>query len=200
MPEVEEQLDLLIANGGNFLRNTMSDRPNLGYETKAFGRTDGGLYDLATWNDEYWDRFELFLQGTRDRGIIVQIEMWDRFDHSGDPWQDDPFNPKNNINYDEDESGLAPDYPQHPGQNQQPFFYTVPGLEGNQVILKWQQAFVDRVLSFAFQYDRVLYCVDNETSGDPAWGRYWATYITQAAEEEGLSTQDRDVRSVGCPS
>ncbi|MEE3264514.1 MAG: hypothetical protein VX290_16855 [Candidatus Latescibacterota bacterium] len=48
MPEVEEQLDLLIANGGNFLRNTMSDRPNLGYEIKAFGRTDGGLYDLAT--------------------------------------------------------------------------------------------------------------------------------------------------------
>jgi len=46
----------------------------------------------------------------RDRGIIVQIKMWDRFDHSGDPWQDDPFNPKNKINYDEDESGLAPDY------------------------------------------------------------------------------------------
>lgn len=113
----------------------------------------------------------------RDRGIIVQIEIWDRFDHSGDPWQDDPFNPKNNINYDEDESGLAPDYPQHPGQNQRPLFYTVLGLEGNQVILKWQQAFVDRILSFAFQYDHVLYCVDNETSGDPAWGRYWARAV-----------------------
>ncbi|MBT3342672.1 MAG: hypothetical protein HN712_26670 [Gemmatimonadetes bacterium] len=185
MPDVEEQLDLLAANGGNFLRNTMSDRPDLGYEIKAFGCNADGVYDLATWNDEYWDRFERFLEGTHERGIIVQIELWDRFDHSMEPWQTDPFNPKNNVNYDHESSGLAADYPDHPCRNGQPFFYTVPELRNNQIVLPWQQAFIDRVLSLTLQYDHVLYCVDNETSGDQAWARYWADYITARATAAG---------------
>ena len=28
--------------------------------------------------------------------IVVQIELWDRFDFAREPWQDNPFNPKNN--------------------------------------------------------------------------------------------------------
>ncbi|MBT4610993.1 MAG: hypothetical protein HOC05_13195, partial [Gemmatimonadetes bacterium] len=187
MPGVEGQLDLLVQNGGNFLRNTMSDRPDLGYEIKAFGQRDDGLYDLQTWNEEYWTRFERFLTGTNERGIVVQIEMWDRFDHSRGPWLHDPFNPANNINYDAEESGLASDYPAHPGQNRQPFFYTVPQLQDNQILLAFQKAFVDRVLSYTLQHDHILYCVDNETSGDPAWASFWATYITDRAQAAGVA-------------
>jgi hypothetical protein len=34
-----------------------------------------------------------------ERDIIVQIEIWDRFDHTREPWVTDPYNPKNNVNY-----------------------------------------------------------------------------------------------------
>lgn len=48
-----------------------------------------------------------------------------------------------------------------------------------------QRAFVDRLLSVSLQYDHVLYCIDNETSADPAWGRYWAEFIRQRARVAG---------------
>ena len=81
-----------------------------------------------------------------------------------------PLNPANNINYTVEESGLETDYPAHPGGNWQPFFYTVPTLRNNQVVLPYQQAFVDQVLKHSLAYDHVLYCMDNETSGDPEVG------------------------------
>jgi hypothetical protein len=30
----------------------------------------------------YWDRFETMLRETQKRGIVVQIEVWDRFDYT----------------------------------------------------------------------------------------------------------------------
>lgn len=200
IPDLEAHLDLLVSAGGNYIRNTMSDRPASGFEIKAFAMGEDGRYDLTRWNEEYWDRFEKMLQLTSARDIIVQIEMWDRFDHSRAEWQLDPFNPKNNINFSHGESGLASAYPDHPYNSKQPFFYTVPELENNQVVLTFQQAFVDKVMSLSLRYDHVLYCMDNETSGDPAWGRYWAQYIDEGAARAGVSVEltemwdDWDVR------
>lgn len=186
IPDLEQHLDLLLANGGNYIRNTMSDRPDQGFEVKAFGRTEDGLYDLERWNPEYWSRFEHMLQATSDRGIVVQIEMWDRFDHSQGNWDLDPYNPKNNVNYSHETSGLAADYPDHPGQNKQPLFYTVPKLQNNKVVLPYQRAFVDQVLARTLRYSNVLYCIDNETSGDPAWSTYWLQHIRAAAASAGV--------------
>ncbi|HJP33598.1 MAG TPA: hypothetical protein QGF95_23855 [Candidatus Latescibacteria bacterium] len=189
IPDLEAHLDLLVSVGGNYIRNTMSDRPDQGFEIKAFARGEDGRYDLSHWNDAYWQRFEMLLQLTSARDIIVQIEMWDRFDHGQDNWQSDPYNPTNNINYGHDESGLAAEYPDHPGSNGQPFFYTVPELGDNRVVLPFQQAFIDKVLSCSLKYDNILYCMDNETSGDPAWGRYWAKYVGDAAAIAGVDVE-----------
>lgn len=157
VPDLKAHLDLLRSVGGNYVRNTMSDRPTDGYEIKAFARDGSGLYDLNHWNDAYWSRFSDLLRWTAERGIVVQIELWDRFDHSRNPWQEDPYNPKNNVNYSVEESGLALAYPAHPGRNEQPFFYTVPALDDNQVVLPYQQAFIGRVLSISLAWDHVLY-------------------------------------------
>lgn len=189
IPDLEAHLDLLVAAGGNYVRNTMSDRLDLGYEVTAFGRRADGRYDLARWNEEYWARFARFLELTAARDVFVQIEMWDRFDHSRGPWLADPYNPKNNVNYSCEASGLAPDYPSHPLHNEQPFFYTVPALQDNRVVRPFQQAFVDRVLSLTLRHRHILYCIDNETSGDPAWGRYWAEYIREAAAAAGTAAE-----------
>ncbi len=185
IPDLKDHLDKLARAGGNYIRNTMSDRHDKGFEVYPFKRRSDGKYDLAEWNDEYWTRFENLLRWTAERDIVVQIEVWDRFDYSRTNWTAHPYNPRNNINYTEAESGLGPDYPDHPGQNRQPFFFTTPDQRNNTAVLKYQQRFVDKMLSLSLCRDHVLYCMDNETSGEEAWGAYWAGYIRGKAREAG---------------
>ncbi len=178
-------LDSMKAAGANYVRNTMSDRIDRGFELYPFKKADGGLYDLNEWNAEYWQRFEHFLKETASRNIIVQIEIWDRFDYSRENWPLHPYNPINNVNYSAKETGLEAEYPDHPGQNKQPFFFTTPNQRNIEVLLNHQQQFVDKLLSHSFRYNHVLYCMDNETSGEEEWGAYWARYINKKAGEAG---------------
>ncbi len=184
LPELEKHLEEIAEVGGNYIRNTMSDRQDRGFEEYPFKRLDNGKYDLNQWNEEYWQRFENMLHWTYERDIIVQIEIWDRFDYSRDNWPPHPYNPQNNINYSYGESGFEPRYPNHPGANEQPFFFTTPDQHNNQTILQYQKKFVNKLLDVALEYPNVLYCIDNETSGEEAWAVYWAEFIRSRAEEE----------------
>jgi hypothetical protein len=185
LPELKEHLNEMKGVGANYVRNTMSDRNDKGFEVYPFKQLSSGQYDLTQWNDEYWERFENMLRWTAKRDIIVQIEVWDRFDYSTRNWVPHPYNPMNNVNYTHEESGLAGRYPDHPGANKQPFFFTTPKQRDNQVVFSHQQRFVDKMLSYSLRYDHVLYCVDNETSGEEAWGAFWAGHIQQRAAEVG---------------
>ncbi len=80
-PELEDHLDAMKAVGANYVRNTMSDRQDKGFELYPFKRLDNGKYDLDQWNDAYWQRFERFLAETAQRDIFVQIEVWDVTPH-----------------------------------------------------------------------------------------------------------------------
>ena len=184
-----EQLEKLKAAGGNLIRNTMSDRKDQGFEVYPFQQQANGLYDLNTWNQEYWIRFERLLRETDKRGIIVQIEIWDRFDYTdtggSNRWQINPYNPKNNINYTYMESKFSEQYPDHPGANKQPFFFTTPKQDNNLVVLKYQQKFVTKLLDISLKYRNVLYCIDNETKAEEEWGAYWAQYIKQRSSKDG---------------
>lgn len=184
-------LDRLKHAGGNVIRNTMSDRKDKGFEVYPFPQKGDGRYDLTQWNEEYWNRFERLLRETAKRDIIVQIEIWDRFDFTDlrdcDRWQIHPYNPKNNVNYTYEQSGFVERYPDHPGTNKQPFFYTTPKQRDNQVVLQYQQRFVNKILDHSLKYDHVLYCIDNETKAEEEWGRYWATFIKNRAEKAGIN-------------
>lgn len=184
IPDIEAHLDLLAASGGNYVRCTMSSRDE--GNVWPFAQRDDGKYDLTEWNDEYWRRFETFLTLARDRGVIAQIELWDRFDYARDVWERNPYRPVNNVNYTVETSGLKNNYPNHPGSNENPFFYSVPTLRNNETILPIQQAQVDRMLAISLRFPNVLYCMDNETSGAEEWGAYWAEYIVQRAEAAGV--------------
>jgi hypothetical protein len=172
---MEAHLDSLKAIGGNYIRVTMAIGGRLG--GMFAGMTDDGKYDLNQWNDEYWGQFEHVLKLSHERDIIVQVEVWDRFNHSRQSWDHSPYNPGNNINYTYEETGLDSIYPLHPGANVQPFFFTVPELDNNKILLKFQEAFADKLLSISLEYDNVLYCIDNETSGTEEWATYWAEFI-----------------------
>ena len=186
IPDLKEHLEAMKAAGANYIRNTMSDRPDHDFEVYAFKKLGSGKYDLNEWNEEYWKRFAQMLEWTFERDIIVQIEVWDRFDHSRENWLKHPFNPGNNVNYTYEEAGFAREYPDHPGQNKQPFFYTTPEQRNNRVVLPFQQKFVAEMLRHALPYPNVLYCIDNETSGDEKWGIYWTEFIQERAKAAGV--------------
>jgi len=186
VPDLKEHLDAMARAGANYIRNTMSDRRDGGFEVYPFKQLPDGRYDLAQWNDEYWRRFENLLRWTSERGIVVQIEVWDRFDYSTTHWPGHPYHPKNNVNYTFKESGFAPEYPEHPGRNRQPFFFTTPRQRNNLVVLRHQQRFVEEMLRHSLKWGHVLYCMDNETSGEEAWAIYWAEFIQERAKAAGV--------------
>jgi len=185
LPDLAAHLDEMAGVGANYIRNTMSDRVDKGFEVYPFASRADGKYDLERLNPEYWQRFANLLRWTYERDIIVQIEVWDRFDYSTKNWEPHPYNPKNNVNYTFEQSGFAPAYPDHPGQNRQPFFFTTPRQRNNTVVLKYQERFVEEMLRHALPYPHVLYCLDNETSGEEAWAVYWAEFIQTRARAAG---------------
>lgn len=178
-----EHLDLLASVGGNYVRNTMSSSDS--GNVWAFKQLENGKYDLREWNDVYWRRFEDFLNETAKRNIIVQIEVWETFDFYRQNWEVNPFNPKNNINYDSRKSKLAETVDTHPTYTENNFFRSVPTQMALPNVLDFQQRFVDKMLSYSLPHSHILYCMDNETSVSSDWGKFWAKYIQQKAKLAG---------------
>lgn len=182
-----EQLDELSSIEGNFIRLTMSSRDS--GDVWPFYQEENGLYDLEKWNDVYWERFERLLTLSAERDIIVQIELWDRFDFSREPWQLNPFNPANNINYSEEACGMSTDYPKHPSSDLQPFFHSIPGMPNYSkkldIVRAYQEKLIDKLLSYSFTFDHVLYCMNNETSSPVEWGKYWMAFVNKKSQEKG---------------
>jgi hypothetical protein len=169
--KLTDHLDLLQSVGGNYLRNTMSDRDE--GEVYAFKKNDDNKYDLKKWNEEYWNRLTIFLNETSERGIIVQLTLWDIFDiRTSSRWKVHPWNPVNNINV-------------KPGtwKNYQDFYSTVDRDAKDE--LAFQQRFIDRILSTTLMYDNVLYNINNESSESGGWENYWALYIRGGAKIAG---------------
>ena len=183
IPDLVEHLDLLYSAGGNYVRNTMSSRDS--GNVWAFNKQNNGLFDLNEWNDEYWRRFETFLEETAKRDIIVQIEVWATFDFYMENWDINPFNPKNNINYSVRRSKLSEEVDSHPIFTENNFFRSVPSQMSLGPVLWFQQQFVDKMLSYSFPYNHVLYCMDNETHVTSDWAKYWAKYIQNKARLVG---------------
>ncbi|WP_198675203.1 hypothetical protein [Pleomorphovibrio marinus] len=187
---LEDHLDVLAEAGGNYLRNTMSHR-NVG-NVFAYKKGDDGKFDLDQFNEEYWERFENFLRLTHERGLVVQLEIWDPWDMYEDHqsfggWSHHPYNPKNNSNYSAESSGMPEEinYPPTGKPSEHPFFKTIPELGDNTLLLAYQKAYMDKLLEHTLAYPNILYCVHNEIGEKVEFGDYWADYIwTKAAKEE----------------
>lgn len=168
--QLVDHLDLLVSVGGNYLRNTLSDR-NPG-DIYAFRQVGDTRYDLEQWNPEYWDRLAFFLAETHRRGIIIQISLWDQFDISGGNWNRHPWVPAQNVNY-------GPEVL----DSKEGFFGSVEA--GNDTLLAYQQRFVDEIIRHTFAYDHVLYNINNESKEGEVWETYWARYLRKAADAAG---------------
>ncbi len=167
--ELTDHLDLLKSVGGNYVRNTMSDRDE--GNVYAPKEIEDGLYDLNQWNEEYWNRLEFFLDETQKRGIIVQLTLWDWFDLSG--LSDHPYNPENNVNW-----------PAGTIENREDF-YGGSLSENKESVLEYQHRYIDKLLSITLNYNHVLYNIGNESSLGAEWENYWAKYLKNAAGSQG---------------
>jgi len=193
IPDLKAHLDLLKSVGGNYVRNTMSSRNDKGFEVQAFKKLANGKYDLDQWNDEYWRRFESLLTLAEQRDIIVQVEVWATFDYYRDNWAVHPLNPKNNVNYTAEETGLPLEVKSHPTRTENNFFWSVPAERNRKTVLKYQRRFVDKVLSHSLKHGNVLYCMDNETSVTSEWGKYWSQYIRSKAKAAGVKVHTTEM-------
>jgi len=188
-----EHLELLKSTGGNYVRNTMSCR-NPGNVWPY--RMVQGKYDLNRFNDEYWRQFETFLDETARRDIIVQIEVWATWDFYAEQWDVNPFNPKNNVNYSSEQSGLAERLVGElakPWRHPSAFFHSVPNEKNLTIVLEHQKRFVQKMFSHTMKHDHVLYCMDNETAAPPSWARYWASRIRQQAKEASKTAETTEM-------
>jgi hypothetical protein len=152
----------------------------------------------------FWTRIEMFISEAAKRDIIVQLELWDRFDlidGSWGSWPLSPWNPKNNTNYTTQTSGLAQSYGSF---SRHPFLQCIPGHPEYEkaspskkaqydLIRSFQDKFVDKLLSITLKYDNVLYCMNNETHADPAWGLYWMNFIEHKASARGKVVATTDM-------
>ncbi|MHC4404923.1 MAG: hypothetical protein ACYTG0_35195 [Planctomycetota bacterium] len=192
-----DHLDLLAKCGGNYIRCTMSSREYTpqGYRWDRlpypFAKS-GDKYDLRQWNGVYWQKLRTFLAETRKRGIIVQLEFWDRWNESGDSrsarfgWYDSPWNPNNNVTYDWSDSPLL-----KPGKTD---FYNAlhyAAVKKDPVLLPLQQRFVEKVIDEVIDngHDHVLFQVDNESGiGDKTLepDPYWARFAREYASSKGV--------------
>jgi hypothetical protein len=190
IPNLEEHLGRIRAAGGNYVRNTMSWRDE--GNVPPFAKR-GDRHDLDRWNEEFWSRFERFLAQAAERDVIVQIEVWATFDYYRDLWARNPFNPKNNVNYTPEESGLPVRVDSHPVRTGNDFFRSVPKAKNLPVVLEYQRRFVQKILSYSLKHDHVLYCMDNETSVTPHWGEYWARLIREEADRAGKAVETTEM-------
>lgn len=159
------------------------------------GGTPGPLrslsYDLSRFNPEFWRRPRSFLRDAHRRGVGVQIELWDPHDFwdwgpSG-LWSKNPWNPSMNVSYGAGDTILSERWPHHPSEKPNPFFLAPE--KGDEVLLKYQEHFVTRVLEETIEFPNVLYCVDNETWAPPEWSLYWARFMHERAREAGVEPQ-----------
>jgi len=191
IPGLKKHLDLLKSVGGNYIRNTMSSRDE--GNVWPFKQVNG-KYDLNQWNEEYWRRFENFLKLTRERDIIVQIEVWAFHDFNMNYWKNNPWRPSNTISYNTSNTSLKDNYG-NIGKKNHDFFFTVPKLNNDRVVLSYQQKFVDKMLSYTLSHNHVLYCMTNEIHPQysPEWGWYWSKYIKDKAAAAGRQLQTTEM-------
>ena len=169
--QIAAAMDDMIAAGGNLLRCVLDPGMGAGIQGFDFCKKTGDLYDLSVMTGPYWTRLDFFLREARKRKIIVQIEIWDRFDwYNGGmkAWPVSPFNPKNNLNYSTVTSSLSASYVGKGDKTENPFGWGTPGQTSYDnadakrkgqydLVRSYQEKFMDKLLSITFGYDNVRY-------------------------------------------
>ena len=194
---IVNQIAEMVDAGGNVLRCVLDPGAGARLGIHSFKKDNTGTFDLNMPQGEYWQRLSTFITEAEKRDVIVELEIWDRFDWFGKNWQACPFNPKNNINYTYENTNLKPSYergeiylnhpmaigvPHHPNYDS----VSVDIKEKYDRVREFQEIFVSQVYRVTKSHGNVLYNMNNETSEHPAWGEYWIKHLKQRADEDDI--------------
>jgi hypothetical protein len=138
-------------------------------------------FDLNRWNQVYFDRLRSRIIDAGNHGIYVSIMLFQGFSLNkgitvkSDPYLGHPFNKSNNVNqanfpYSKSDEDTKP---------------TLHSLKSS-AIVKFQEAYVQKVIKTVNDLDNVLYEVINE-GGGINWQRHMAEYIKKT--EKSLANQ-----------
>ncbi|MEQ9443455.1 MAG: DUF6298 domain-containing protein [Cyclobacteriaceae bacterium] len=189
-------LDMMEEHGHNFMRLWVWEQSwkvswtqedvyiePLPYQRTSQGKAlDGkGKFDLAKFNQAYFDRLRSRIQEASERGIYVSIMLFQGWSmnmmdsENADPYDGHPFNGKNNINNIHFE-------------NTKQDADEVPTLHSMMLpeILKLQEAYVNKVIETVNDLDNVLYEIINE-GGSIDWQYHMINFVK--ATEKNLPRQ-----------
>ena len=107
-------------------------------------------------------------------------------------------NPAKNVTYTAEESGLSTAIDYNPARtpSQHAFWRTVPALQNNELVLRYQRAFVGKMLAIALQYQHVLYCVHNESGEELAFSAYFHRRASEAGRTVFVTNMRYDINIV----
>ena len=188
-----KELDATKANGGNYIRNTMAVFKKTKIQNVSpFVRLGNGKFDLDQINNAYYDYLRVLFEEAHKRQIIVQLELWDPLYFYGNAWVTSPWAPSNNINYSSADTGIPDTFTAKPYTEVNKIYYSVKDANKASV-LKYQEAFVKKVLEVAKPFDNIIYQIENEEmkkvqplSND--WADYWANFIKDNAGKTAYVT------------
>lgn len=173
-------LDFLTSHRHNFMRMWVSEggvNPThwdpLPYTRIGPGTALDGKprFDVAQFNQAYFDRLRSRVIAARDRGIYVGVMLfngWSIYDHGyGTPWPFHPFHKANNVN------GIDGD-PDGDGEGKEVHALQVPAITAR------QEAYVRKVVDTINDLDNVLYEITNETA---MFSRDWQYHMIRFVQD-----------------
>jgi hypothetical protein len=147
-------------------------------------KMEDGKYDLERFEPAWEMRLRGFLKAAYQYRIVVSLEIWDDWSVTRGPngaydpgagaaWNAHPFNPLNNINYDETI------LPVQTSVCDAPFYSTIPSRQHIEQVLELQKQYVDKLLSIASEYPNIMISINNESRAHIEWSRFWAGYVRE---------------------
>jgi hypothetical protein len=107
----------------------------------------GNKFDLTRWDPEYYRRLREFLAEAGDRGIVVELTLFTS-QYGEAQWQLSPFNRENNVN-----ATTSIDWKK-------------VNTTENGNVLKYQEAYVRKLVQEASRFDNVIFEIENEPWSD----------------------------------
>ena len=176
-----DYLDLLAAQGSNYLRMWAPDAPTYSGKLSPFERTADGKWDLTRYNHVYFDLLKGQVRSAAARGIYVSVQLFFDYDPGGQYhiWAADYWNGGNNVN------GTATD--------------DIAVENGSSAAtLALQKAYVAKVLDTLGSQPNVLFEIANEPHNDRAtlhWEDILTRFIHQYQQRHGRLAQPVGITS-----
>ena len=128
-------------------------------------------FDLAKFNEEYFDNLRSRIAAAQEKGIYVSIMLFEGWSveqkgQKGNPWQGHPFNRANNIN------GIDGDL------NNDGFGTEIHTLGVPEEITNFQKAYIEKAIDTVNEFNNVLWEIGNEMhTGSVEWNYHIINFI-----------------------